>query len=249
MSTSVVDLKKIEPTIALVTMQDRESKNGFSEYLIKGLIAAFKQVEEDPEIKVVILTGYDTYFASGGTKESLLTLQRGGAKFTEANIYSLPLVCKVPVIAAMQGHGIGGGFVMGLFADFVIFSREGVYTANFMKYGFTPGMGATYILPRKLGMALGQEMLMVADNYRGEDLRLRGVPFPVVPQPEVLPSAVALAKKLSLKPRISLITLKDHLVAELRAQLPDVVQQELKMHAVTFPLEEVQSNIQRLFGT
>ena len=52
----------------------------------------------------------------------------------------------------MQGHGIGGGFVVGLFADFVILSRESVYSTNFMKYKFTPGMGATYIVPKKIGI-------------------------------------------------------------------------------------------------
>lgn len=92
----------------------------------------------------MILTGYGHYFASGGTQEGLLRIQQGITKFTEDRMYSLALECDIPVISAMQGHGIGGGFVMGLFSDFVILSKESVYTANFMKYGFTPEWGYLY---------------------------------------------------------------------------------------------------------
>ncbi len=146
MTHSVVDMCKIEPEIVLVKMQDHVNKNTFSKELMESLINAFESIERNSEYKVVILTGYDNYFASGGTQEGLLEIQEGKANFNDGgdrNIYSLALNCKIPVIAAMQGHGIGGGFAMGLFADFAILSKESIYTTNFMKYGFTSGMGAT----------------------------------------------------------------------------------------------------------
>jgi polyketide biosynthesis enoyl-CoA hydratase PksI len=164
---SVVTVKEIEPQIALVTMQDRVSKNTFSKEFVSGLIDAFESFRSNSTYKVVILTGYDTYFASGGTQESLLDIYDRKLNFTDANIYSLPLECKIPVIAAMQGHGIGGGFALGMFADFVVLGRESVYTTNFMRYGFTPGMGSTFIISKKLGIALAEELLMGANNYRG----------------------------------------------------------------------------------
>ncbi len=51
-----------------------------------------------------------------------------------------------------------------------------------MKYGFTPGMGATYIVPEKLGIVLGEEMLFTAANFSGAALEKRGVPFEVLPK-------------------------------------------------------------------
>ena len=164
------------------------------------------------------------------------------------NIYRLALDCRIPVIAAMQGHGIGGGFALGLFADFIILSRESVYTTNFMKYGFTPGMGATYIVSKKLGFSLAQELLLNAGSYRGAELQKRGVPFPVVPRAEVMGYALALARQLAEKPRLSLITLKDHLVAPIREQLPKVIEQELAMHEKTFHQAEVKDRLITLFG-
>lgn len=248
MNDNVVDICEIEQGIVQVTMQDRIHKNTFSEELTLGLIQAFESIRTHQNYKVVILTGYDTYFCSGGTQEGLLAICEGKAQFTDSSLYSLALDCKIPVIAAMQGHGIGGGFALGLFADFVILSRESVYTTNFMKYGFTPGMGATFILTRKLGIALAEELLLSAANYRGAELERRGIPFPVLPRKEVLDHAYELARQVAEKPRISLITLKDHLVSPLREELPKVIEREIEMHEKTFHQPEVKENIMTLFG-
>lgn len=247
MLPSVVALQEIEPGIAQITMQERVYKNAFSDELITGLIKAFELVQASATLKVLILTGYDNYFATGGTQDALLAIHAGTAKFSDTNIYSLALDCRIPVIAAMQGHGIGGGFVMGLFADFIILSRESFYATNFMKYGFTPGMGATFIIPKKLGISLSEELLMTARNYRGAELEKRGVPFPVVPRAEVLNYAYHMARQLSDKPKISLVTLKDHLVAPLREELAMAIEKEIAMHAKTFHQEEVKERITSLY--
>ena len=244
---SAVSLREAASGVVQITMEDREHKNLFSRALIGGLMRAF-DAAAGSDCRVVVLTGYDNYFASGGTREDLLSLHAGAGQFTDASIYSLPLRCDVPVIAAMQGHGIGGGFVLGLFADCVVLSRESVYTANFMKYGFTPGMGATLIVPRKLGIALAEEMLLSARSYRGGDLEKRGVPFPVLPRGEVLPYALALARDMAEKPRLSLVALKRHLVHDLRARLADTVQREVGMHEQTFSQPEVGDRIRASFG-
>ena len=246
---TAVHLQEVEPGIVQVTMQDRVHKNTFSKELLAGLAQSFQAIQTHSHYKVVILTGYESYFASGGTQEGLLAIYEGKAQFTAGNFYSLALDCKLPVIAAMQGHGIGGGFVLGLFADFIILSRESVYTTNFMKYGFTPGMGATYIVPKKLGISLAEELLLTAGSYRGAELEKRGLPFPVLPREKVVSHALELARQLAEKPRISLITLKEHLVAPLRKELPRVIEQELEMHNKTFHQEEVKERIISLFGT
>lgn len=243
MAEDAVAFHELSGGVVQITMQDRANKNTFSDALIVGLGAAFKRAGEGAHYKAVVLTGYDSYFASGGTQESLLQIQERRIKFTDSDLYSLALDCPIPVISAMQGHGIGGGFAMGLFADFVVLSQESIYTTNFMKYGFTPGMGATLILPRKLGFSLGEEMLLSAKTYYGNDLRARGVPFPVLPRSEVVPYARELAETLAEKPRISLVTLKDHLVSEIRAQLPSYIAREVAMHDKTFHQPEVRELI------
>ena len=148
----------------------------------------------------------------------------------------------------MQGHSIGGGFVFGCYADFVILGKENIYTTNFMKYGFTPGMGGTYMVPLRLGQTIGNEMLFTAETYRGEDLKERGISQLVVPKAQVLQEAYKLAQSLAEKPRLSLTTLKSHLTKKIKNALPTIIEEELKMHDITFHQKEVRQRIEVFFG-
>ena len=127
-ASRVVDLYEASPGVVRLTMQDRAHKNTFSVALVDGLLRAFDQIRKNTDYRVVVLTGYDTYFCSGGTREGLTELYKGTRRFSDRNLYGLALECDIPVIAAMQGHGVGGGFVFGLFADAVVLSRESIYT-------------------------------------------------------------------------------------------------------------------------
>jgi polyketide biosynthesis enoyl-CoA hydratase PksI len=72
--------------------------------------------------------------------------------------------------------------------------------------------------------------------------------FPVLPRAQIMEYVLELAATIAEKPRISLITLKDHLVGPLRAGLPAVIQQEVAMHEKTFHRPEVKERIEALFG-
>ncbi|WP_166923272.1 polyketide synthase [Flavobacterium poyangense] len=244
----VVSIKEITNDIVQITMQDKESRNTFSKELIEGLKLAFAGIKQKQEYKVVILTGYDSYFSCGGTQDELQQIYDGKLKFTELDFFTAPIECDIPVIAAMQGHAIGGGLVFGCYADFQILGKENIYTANFMKYGFTPGMGATYMLPLRFGSVLGAEMLFTAESYRGGELQERGVSLQVVPKKEVVAEAIVLAKKLAEKPRLSLVTLKKHMTSKIKVHLKEIFEQELEMHEITFQQSQVKENINALFG-
>ncbi|WP_136667788.1 polyketide synthase [Flavobacterium sp. H122] len=244
----VVKLTELGDGIVQITLEDRASRNTFSRELMEGIIEVFEKIKKNSSYKVVILCGYDNYFCCGGTKEELFAIHNGEIGFADLNFFTHPLDCEIPVISAMQGHAIGGGFVFGLYADFVILGKENVYTTNFMKYGFTPGMGGTLLVPSKLGRTIGNEMLFTAENYRGGELKDRGVKVKVVSKSEVLNEALKLARCLADKPRLSLITLKEHLNADIKAKLPEIIKKELKMHKVTFHQSEVAERIESFFG-
>ena len=168
------------------------------------------------------------------TKESLLAIGQGKASFTDFNIYQSALDCPLPVIAAMQGHGIGAGWSMGMFADIALFSEESRYVSPYMDYGFTPGAGATWILAEKIGQDLARESLLTARYYAGSELKDRGVLLRVLPRAEVYPAAMALAKQIAQAPRQSLIGLKQQLTRHLYQPLEETYRLELAMHEKTF---------------
>jgi polyketide biosynthesis enoyl-CoA hydratase PksI len=244
----VVHLEKASPKIAVVTLEDRDNRNMFSRGLVTELMAVFRTVAEDPALHAVVVQGYDHLFSAGGTQQELLDIFERKVNFTDLPLYRLFLDCPIPVIAAMQGHALGGGLAMGLFADLILMSEESIYSANFMKYGFTPGMGSTLILQEKLGTALASEMLLTAANYHGGELARRGVPFPVVKRRDVLPTAMRQAADLAEKPLVALKLLKRRLTARIIEQLPAAIEEELKMHEISFAQPEVRHRIETLFG-
>ncbi len=243
-----VRLTRPRPGVAALAMEDREGSNTFTLALVTALFERFAEVAADPGLKVVVLHGYESVFCAGGTLGELLEIADGTRSFDDKGFYRLLLDCPLPVIAAMQGHAMGGGFVFGLYADVVLLAREALYGTNFMKYGFTPGMGATLVVPHKLGPALAAEMLFSARAYHGGRLAERGVPFPVLPRAEVVPQALALAAELADKPRPALTLLKARLTAELRARLPEAVAEERRMHEATFAAPEIRARIAARFG-
>ncbi|KAF1007425.1 MAG: Polyketide synthase PksL [Luteibacter sp.] len=247
LSGTAVKATSLPGGVLLVELCDRDARNMFSEALVRGVEEAFAHAGT-AGYRAVVVTGYDTYFASGGTRESLLAIQSGQARFTDFTIFRLPMACEVPVIAAMQGHGIGAGWSLGLFADLGIYAEESRYVSPYMDYGFTPGAGATLMAPRRLGESLGRESLLTAREYSGHALGERGVGEAVLPRSEVVPAALALASRIARHPRHRLVGLKRLWNAGLAERVDDTFVRELDMHDKTFVgREDTSRHIQARF--
>ncbi|QRN93156.1 enoyl-CoA hydratase/isomerase family protein [Archangium violaceum] len=243
----VVHLQR-QDGIATVVMEDRESKNTFSKELTSGLLKTFDEIQKDKTVKAVVLRGFENYFCCGGTREELLKIYSGEAVFTDGHIHDLLLRCEVPVISAMQGHALGGGLALGSYADILVMGTQCLYSTNFMKYGFTPGFGSTFIIPKRFGDTLGREMLFTARNYHGAELKERGAGAIIVDKNEVVSTAMKLARELVEKPRLALVTLKKHFSSAIEADLTECIRKELRMHELTFSQPEVRERIETLFG-
>lgn len=234
LNSPVVTLCIDQHCVAQITLNEREGRNTFTPDFVSGVLEAFDRVDDDLRIKAVVLTGFETYFACGGTREGLLAIQNGNARFTDEQSYARPLKCRVPVIAAMQGHAIGAGWAMGLFCDVTIYSEESVYQSPYLLYGFTPGAGSTLMFPHRLGPKLAQEILFGAGQWYGRDLHARGIFDMVLPRARVLAKAHGVARYLAKQDRAALIAQKDQLAAPLRETLPQVFERELALHDTTF---------------
>ena len=233
--------------IAKVALHDKNNKNMFNKEFIIQLVSNFKEINQNENVKVILIHGYDKYFCCGGTQTELLNIYHGKNDFTEAAFYRLLLECPLPTIAAMQGHALGGGLAFACYADIMILAQEAIYSANFMKYGFTPGMGATYMIPYKLGI-VGHEMLYTAKNYLGGELKARGISQTILPGEQVIQFAYEMACEIAENPRLALCLLKEQLTEILKNKITIVVKQEIKMHQQCFKQEEVKTRIETLFG-
>ncbi|WP_439515180.1 SDR family NAD(P)-dependent oxidoreductase [Oceanibaculum nanhaiense] len=234
LTSPVVELELWPDGVALLRLCERQHKNTFTPAFMDGIQEAFTAIAGLAEAKLVVLTGHDGYFACGGTRDGLTELQSGATRFTDLKIYSLPLDCELPVIAAMQGHGIGAGWSLGMYCDLALFGAESVYHSNYLWFGFTPGAGATLIFPERLGDDLGREVLFTAREYKGRELATRRPGLMALPAAEVLPRALSMAHALAARPRGWLVEAKAALAKPLTDRLGDVLAREVAMHETTF---------------
>lgn len=242
-----VKLQYFSPQIAVVSMEDRENKNTFSSQLTSGLLKIFSILASNEELRVVVIHGYDNYFCCGGTKQELLELSDCNRTFADFGFYRLLLDCPVPVIAAMQGHALGGGLAFGAFADLLVISEDSFYTTNFMNYGFTPGFGSTYFITKKFGFSIATSMLFGGQNFQGKQLKQWGVDATFAKRLEVVNTALNMAKIIAESSREKLIRLKQQLTKIDHIMLPRFIEQEIAMHKISFKLPEVKYKIEQLF--
>lgn len=192
-------------------------------------------VDSDLHIRAVILEGGRKHFSAGANRTSLMTDDaQGHITSYVARVPCLLTRIKVPTVAAMAGHAIGGGFILGLLCDSAVLAEESLYGANFMALGFTPGMGATYIIEAALGPHLGREMLFSGRVVKGRELVASPLAHAIMPRAFVRNRAVAIAEEMASAPRRALELLKRRLTTPRQPMLEQALVAERAMHDELF---------------
>ena len=150
----------------------------------------------------------------------------------------------IPVIAAMQGHAIGGGLALGLCADIAILAEESRYGCSFMNMGFTPGMGITKLMEHYMSPAMAQEMQYTGMFYQGRTLIGKTNFNYILPKADVLDKAQQLAEAMADKPRKALSVLKRYQSMTRRKTFEETYSIETMMHELTFDQTEILKTIQ-----
>jgi polyketide biosynthesis enoyl-CoA hydratase PksI len=233
--------------VALIQMDDDKRNNALSHEMVTALGAAFACVGADESVRAVVLAGGIEYFSSGANPEVLRDLASGRFGSEEILLPLALLGCPLPIISAMSGHAVGGGFALGITADIVIMGRESRYCLNFLDLGFTPGMGATVLLEHVLSPAVSHELLYSGEARRGRDFEGLGGINHILPRAEVLPKALDLAGRFAEKPRAALAALKGALSAPRRRAFEAARLVEARMHAISFAQPGVAQEIERMF--
>jgi polyketide biosynthesis enoyl-CoA hydratase PksI len=234
--------------VAVLRLTDSDGRNALRPRLRVGLELALAAAVDDPAVRVIVATGLDEVFCSGAPRETLLGTD-GDLALDDYEPFARAFArCPLPVVAAMGGHAIGGGLVFGLYADVPVLSERSVYAANFLQYAIAPYVGATHVLPLRLGSALAAEMLLTARAYRGAELRQRGAGVLVVHHPQVLPRALSIAQRIAQAPRVALELLKRQTSAQLLADTGLAMEREREPHLASRQQAEVRQRAADGYG-
>lgn len=225
----------IEDGVAELAMLDAEGRNGMSAAWGKAFVEALDKAAALPQARVLLISGLPDYFCTGATLSVLKDLADGCLSPSGLTLGRHVIGFPVPVVAAAQGHAIGGGFALLLSCDLSVISETSRYGANFMTLGITPGMGTTRLVEDAFGRAVAHELLYTGDLRRGRHFAGSGAFNAVAPASEVRERALRLARGVADKPRDNLVNLKRSLSLPRRKAFEEAMTTEPLMHGLSFP--------------
>jgi polyketide biosynthesis enoyl-CoA hydratase PksI len=229
--------------IAVVSLQDEANRNAFTEPFVDDLLAVLRAAAADRDVRVILLRGLPEIFCAGAHQDLLLDLATGEMDAGDILLSKAVLDLPVPVIAAMEGHAVGGGLALALCCDVLIMARESRYGCSFMNLGFTPGMGITRLLQDAVGEYLAREMMFGGEIIKGARFEARSGINHVLPRDQVWPRALQIARRFADKPRHALMTLKANLSIRHRQVFEETRTLEAAMHRLCFARPETRERI------
>jgi polyketide biosynthesis enoyl-CoA hydratase PksI len=234
--------------IGVISMQDRESKNTFTDPFVDDFLELLGELQTDRHFKAFILRGLPDVFCAGAAKEALLSIFEGGLEVKDLALSEMLINLPVPVIAAMEGAALGGGFVVALCCDIVIMNEKKMYGTNFTNMGFSPGMGCTGLLQALVGDFIANEMMFRGRLMKGREYRGRTLINYILPKEEIMDKAVDIALDIVEKPHQTLNIMKYSLGLPKRKLLAEARVHEDLMHKITFSSPEVKNIIEKMYN-
>jgi polyketide biosynthesis enoyl-CoA hydratase PksI len=232
----VIEQRELSGQVAVIRLEDPLGDNRISARLRGDVVRRLAEAAADPRTKVVVLEGLPMVFCSGADRADLAV-----GWSPELDEFMLaPARCPLPVVAAVRGAAVGGGLVFALAADVIVMGDTTSVSANFLRYGFTPCGGTTFLLPDRFGGALSTEMMLTGRPYTGRELARRGAGVTVTAREEVEPVAHSIASRIAQAPRDALLRLKKQLGERILAGTSEAIARELPDHRATVGSVEAQ---------
>jgi enoyl-CoA hydratase/carnithine racemase len=226
--------------IATITLDRADRLNALTFQVYAELRDLFADLEHQPQVRAVIITGTGRGFCSGGDVEDIIgpllsydTAQLlAFTRMTGALITNMRRLSR-PVVAALNGIAAGAGAVIALAADFRLATDRSSLAFLFTKVGLAGAdMGAAWLLPRVVGLARATEILFLGDKISAEDALRLGLLTRVVPAGDLMTEARALARRLAEGPTFAIGMTKTLLNQEASMGFEQAIEAEAQAQAL-----------------
>jgi enoyl-CoA hydratase len=241
-------LYDVEDMIATITINRVEKYNAFNLSVKESLLAMFRRAEEDPSVRVVVVTGAgEKAFISGSDitdfvgrdSESIKDVVRPSRDIAE---YMASMT--KPIIAAINGYALGGGCELALACDIRYASSNAQLGLPEINLGTMPGNGGTARLPRLVGVGIAKELIMTGGRMDAQEaFRIGLVNKVFASQDELRAGVMQLAKKLSNMPGVALGLAKQSIQKAWELSLSEHLAFELNAFCQTFDTEDKEEGV------
>lgn len=190
-------LSETEDTVALITLNRPDKRNCFNQEMLIQFFGCIDTVNSDEGIRVAIITGMGKSFCAGLDlnafgKEELIFPRSDGR-----DLFDVMRECKKPLIGAVNGYAITGGFELALHCDFLIASEDASFADTHVRYGLHPAWGITQLLQRIVGQPMAKQISFTGEFIPAQKAQVLGLVNEVVPPDELLPRTREIAKAIA----------------------------------------------------
>ncbi len=220
---------------------DRPKMNAINAQLRAELQEAAVEARDRADVRAVVLYGGERVFAAGADIKEMESLSYAdmlawGQGLQEA----LRVVAKLPkpVVAAVTGYALGGGFELALTADFRVVGERAKVGVPEITLGVIPGAGGTQRLPRLVGPAKAKELIFTGRHVAADEALALGIADRVVPDGEVYEQALELARQFAAGPAVALRAAKQAVDDGLELDLDSALRLESSLFAALFATED-----------
>ena len=186
--------------VAVITLNQDASVNALSSAMVESLNAALDAAEKGG-FRALVLTGAGRGFCSGADMKELPTRRAEGAGLVLERVLH-PLFRRLrdlpaPIVTAVNGAAVGIGMSLALMGDLTVAARNSYFLLSFTRIGLAPDGGATFLLPRLIGLARARELALLAEKLPAERAHAWGLINRVVDDAQLMEEALSLAQRLA----------------------------------------------------
>ncbi len=241
-------IHKKEDEIDIVTLNRPGALNALNMKLKEELLLLFIEMEKDPMVKVVILTGGEKFFCAGADIKERSSLNLSPSEFYSLQRKTHEVFWKIenfekPVIAAINGVAIGGGCELILVCDFRIASETARFGFPEVQIGTIPAGGATQRVSRLIGFARAKELIFTGDLIDAQEAYRLGLVNKVVSSETLMEEAKHLAQKLRKNPPLAIKFAKKAIHVGLQLDMPSALDYEIQCASILCSSEDFNEGI------
>lgn len=250
-STEEAVLYEARDGVGVITLNRADNRNSMTPELLEAFAKASAAARADESLRALVITGKGNCFSAGADfksnlqlgDDSLLDHQRSYRMYEP---FLEVLDIKVPVIAALNGHAVGGGFGLALLCDIRIANAKSKYGANFARLGLHPGMGISYMLPRLIGVSRANELLFTGRLVLGDEAERIGLVSQALDGEEVLSAAMKMATTIASNAPVAIRLTKEALRETMNWDVRAGAYRESFAQAATLGMDDAKEGMQAL---
>ncbi|WP_018135129.1 enoyl-CoA hydratase [Acaricomes phytoseiuli] len=239
MTETILVEQSPRPRVGLIRLNRPKALNALNKAMMDELVAAAQELDADPGIGTIVITGSDKVFAAGADIKEMADKSYMAMYLTDWFRHWEDLTrLRTPIIAAVSGYALGGGCELAMMCDLIIAAEDACFGQPEINLGVLPGMGGSQRLTRAVGKAKAMDMILTGRMMKAPEAEQLGLVSRMTPTDKVLNEALNVAETIAAKFKPAAMLAKEAVNAAFETGLMQGVTYERRLFHSAFAMED-----------